>query len=193
MKPILRMQILEVNQLTFATACQQKPILLPFSKKHSLQVLHIRQSGSDLEHFASWGIRRGCDPSDSGSDDDSFEIDMPGDSQSSQNKSNDGSLFEDDEFPEIRKTLQDFAEWAFGPKGIPSLRVIAYGDFSYEGRFSLNNVLLCKAASSTKMRRQDVACPNFRRIADNDRPLWALVHKYSNVLEACPNDPLLED
>ena len=31
--------------------------------------------------------------------------------------------------------LIDFASWAFGTNGIPSLQVLAYGDFSFDGRF----------------------------------------------------------
>src|SRR2546429_7345690 len=29
---------------------------LPFTSKASLKVLHIRQSGSDLDHYASWAV-----------------------------------------------------------------------------------------------------------------------------------------
>jgi hypothetical protein len=50
----------------------------------------------------------------------------------------------------VNSQLAQFAQWAFGPTGLPTLRVIAYGDFSYEGRFARHNVLLCKDQSTPK-------------------------------------------
>ena len=40
--------------------------------------------------------------------------------------------------------LADFAEWAFGPTGFPNLLVLAYGDFSHQGRFRWTNLLFCR-------------------------------------------------
>ena len=36
--------------------------------------------------------------------------------------------------PMLKYELFDFARWAFGPTGISTLRVLAYGDVSYDGR-----------------------------------------------------------
>ena len=36
----------------------------------------------------------------------------------------------------------DFAQWAFGPDGLPHLQVLAVGDFSYDGRFKSQCLLL---------------------------------------------------
>ncbi|KAF5127134.1 hypothetical protein E5D57_008062 [Metarhizium anisopliae] len=41
-----------------------KYLLLPFKSKTSLKVLHIRQSGSDLKHYASWAWRGRIVPRD---------------------------------------------------------------------------------------------------------------------------------
>ncbi|KAL4900335.1 hypothetical protein BDW74DRAFT_96454 [Aspergillus multicolor] len=38
--------------------------------------------------------------------------------------------------------LIEFAKWAFGPTGLPNLLVIAYGNFSHDGRFVQSQALL---------------------------------------------------
>jgi hypothetical protein len=129
---------------------------------------------------------------DSESDDALVEIDAVGTSRSSQRESSDGPL-SDSQLPELTNTLHNFAQWAFGPRGFPSLRVIAFGDFSCEGRYTWNNVLLCRNDEPVQSGRQEVAGQTFRHLADNDRSLWDLLDKYSNVLEACPTNPLFEE
>jgi len=93
------------------------------------------------------------------------------------------------QLPELREELHDFAQWALGPDGFSSLRVIAFGDFSYGRRFSRTNVLLCK----TQLEQQEAAGLSFRRLRSDDQELLDLLEKYSNVLEACPTDSLFED
>jgi hypothetical protein len=39
--------------------------------------------------------------------------------------------------------LLEFADWAFGPDGLPKLDILAYGDFYHRGRRP--NVLLCRS------------------------------------------------
>jgi hypothetical protein len=39
--------------------------------------------------------------------------------------------------------LLEFADWAFGPEGLPKLDILAYGDFSHRGRQP--NILLCQS------------------------------------------------
>ena len=86
--------------------------------------------------------------------------------------------------------LHDFASWAFGSQGIQSLRVIAFGDFSYDGRYSKGNVLLGRASESMAMGAQ--ADRNYRPFDKDRQPHMELFEKYLNVLEACPTDSLLE-
>ena len=49
----------------------------------------------------------------------------------------DGSEAFSTESAEIKEVL-DFADWAFGPNGLPRLEVLAFGDFSYEKRYRSN-------------------------------------------------------
>jgi hypothetical protein len=43
------------------------------------------------------------------------------------------------------RAVREFADWAFGAEGLPDLQVLAWGDFSHEGRYARHNVLLCRA------------------------------------------------
>ncbi|OWT42325.1 hypothetical protein VFPPC_18559 [Pochonia chlamydosporia 170] len=113
-------------------------VLEPFSGKESLQIVHIRQSGPDIKQFGSWVFNQ-------------IWLD-------------DATLFEDYIGPARRELCEDgmlgwvswqsdvantkdnlvatiltnslceFADWAFGANGITSLHIIAYGDFSCQGR-----------------------------------------------------------
>lgn len=38
--------------------------------------------------------------------------------------------------------LVSFAEWAFGPRGLPALKVLAFGDFSHEDRYPGQQLLV---------------------------------------------------
>lgn len=50
--------------------------------------------------------------------------------------------------------LRDFADWAFGPTGLPNIMVIAFGDFSNGCRFEWSQVLLIRSLTpSTDMYR----------------------------------------
>lgn len=42
--------------------------------------------------------------------------------------------------------LCNFADWAFGPDGIPNLKLLAYGDFTCEDPHSQQQVILCRTA-----------------------------------------------
>jgi len=95
--------------------------------------------------------------------------------------------------PNITKDLDKFAQWAFGHDGIKSLQVLAFGDFSYNGRYSKGNMLLCRQANSVRMQRGGLPGKNYRHITKGDRSLRGLLHKYSHALQACPTEGLLED
>ncbi|PVH92988.1 hypothetical protein DM02DRAFT_542422, partial [Periconia macrospinosa] len=89
--------------------------------------------------------------------------------------------------------LHDLAQWAFGPKGLPSLEVIVYGDFSYEGRYAHSNVFLCRNAGLHQTQEQDMACKTFRHFSRGDRRQRDLLNKYSSALAACPTGLLFQD
>jgi len=90
----------------------------------------------------------------------------------------------------IPRKLSRFAEWAFGARGIPSLDVIAYGDFSYNERFKERNEILCRTmlGSAYQERKTD---SNFRRMRLKEREDF--IREHVEFLEACPMDFLLDD
>ena len=80
------------------------------------------------------------------------------------------------------------ARWAFGKKGLPNLQIFAYGDFSHEGRFASQSLLLCRDANASQ-----TGGPAFRAITDTDYGLWDLIHKNMDMLAACAIDDLILD
>jgi hypothetical protein len=134
----------------------QRVSLEPGAKRSHLQVLHFRLTGEDHLHrdiqseaisqiqtedrgercpCGCWsGLTRrrslpDCD-FDFGSlpEEEPFESSRTGLSDDS-----DASGAISSESAEIKEVL-DFADWAFGPNGLPKLEVLAFGDFSYQER-----------------------------------------------------------
>src|SRR6266536_4583307 len=58
----------------------------------------------------------------------------------------------------------EFADWAFSGEGLSNLQILAWGDFSYEGRYTRYNLLLCKAENG------------YRTLTKADVKYWDLVH-----------------
>jgi hypothetical protein len=73
-----------------------------------------------------------------------------------------------------------FAQWAFSADGLPTLQVLALGDFSFEGPYSEYNVLLCRSDGG------------YQRLSRADVQAWDLVQNNMDMLAACPYDPLLD-
>ena len=93
--------------------------------------------------------------------------------------------------------LFSFANWAFGPEGFPGLEILAFGDFSYQGRFSRDTLLLCRDKSSSSPANSDSTqqgtALTFRNVRKNDRALWDLLKRNADFLEACPTDSILNE
>lgn len=99
------------------------------------------------------------------------------------------------------KNVLDFADWAFGPTGLPKLKVVAFGDFSHEERHRKQRfVLRRKIPELTCQPKQ-----SFRSVTvdhadwilwagDIDEPaLWADVSMDGmGFLSACPDSGLME-
>lgn len=90
----------------------------------------------------------------------------------------------------LRSELRNFAEWAFGKDGIPSLKVIACGDYAYGGRRSRYkpvDLILCrpKAGSEEGFRILHKFNDEVREERED------IIDAYRDVLEACPSEPLL--
>jgi hypothetical protein len=94
----------------------------------------------------------------------------------------------------------EFANWAFGPDGLPTLKLLAFGDFSYKGRFHVHNKLLCRHTRSirdlennTSQQGEDELILRFRPVRRNDRELWDLIDRNAEFLEACPTAVIVSD
>ena len=77
-----------------------------------------------------------------------------------------------------------FARWAFGPEGIPELRILAWGDFSHDGRWGESNVLLCRDQSLL------ATGSSFCALVDSDFEHWNLIDGNMDMLSACSLDHL---
>lgn len=84
----------------------------------------------------------------------------------------------------MRNEFCRFAEWVFGPYGISSLQIMAFGDFAYGGRSITNNFLFGRNTEGNS---------HFRLLSEYE-PEWKNIRdEYLNALGACPVEPLLGD
>lgn len=94
-----------------------------------------------------------------------------------------------------------FAEWAFGPDGLPALQVLAFGDFSHGDRYRSQQFLMRRVYSSSEGGGKELAglaCDDTTRLpfcsADmSDPSIWdgAMVDG-ARFLSACPGGGLME-
>lgn len=95
-------------------------------------------------------------------------------------------LYEDSDFINERQSFQgfDFAQWAFGPEGLPQLQVLAFGYFSQDARFRENCMLMARHKSESS----DIT---FRLISKGDLASLPGFEGALEFLQACPKDTLL--
>ena len=92
--------------------------------------------------------------------------------------------------------LCNFAPWAFSPHGLPNLRVLAYGDFSYDGRYVEDTFVFGRdgyVQSSNKptfLAADPKTDYGFSLLGKEERN--EVMARYGDFLEACPVDPLLQ-
>ena len=90
--------------------------------------------------------------------------------------------------------LSDLASWAFGPNGLLNLHVLAYGDFSYQGRYIEDTFVFGRNKKFVKssrelplpLRESDFGYSLLRKDERND-----VLARYGDFLEACPVDSLV--
>lgn len=88
---------------------------------------------------------------------------------------------------EVDPAFLQFAIWAFGKDGLPDLRVLAWGDFSYDSRWAEYNALLCRDQSLV-----DEVGFTFRTPLDSDTYYWDLIDDNIDMLAACPSDSMFD-
>jgi hypothetical protein len=97
------------------------------------------------------------------------------------------------ELNNLPENLLPFAHWAFGADGIPSLQVLAYGDFSFKDRFRSRNHILCRQAwkiYTARDDKEDNVLP-FRPIRNSDTQMMELVSENMDFLGACAEDSIV--
>ncbi|PLB43542.1 hypothetical protein P170DRAFT_55757 [Aspergillus steynii IBT 23096] len=85
-----------------------------------------------------------------------------------------------EDFPYKTEDIYNFAQWAFGADGLSNLQVLAWGDFSYRGRYSKFNLLLCRSDGG------------YRTLTPSDTIPWSLVQDNLDMLAACAFEDILE-
>jgi hypothetical protein len=84
-----------------------------------------------------------------------------------------------DPFRVTPEEVESFAEWAFGPKGLPELEVFAHGDFSHQGLYADSNTLFCRTGAPGS------STPSFQPLTPSNAPLWSLVESHMDALGSC--------
>ncbi|WAO87818.1 Hypothetical protein NCS54_00513800 [Fusarium falciforme] len=153
---------------------------LPSLSLSSLKLIHIRQTGTDLQVFGSMavdlGFRLDTYEANNRGEDYEYDFDIPNFKDFTRIEEPEPQTLDP---REMQDTFRWLGEWAFGPGGPPMLEVVAYGDFAHEGRANPENLFLCSG-------------PGGFRVVPRDGYEWmSIVDKYRNVLETCPTKPLL--
>ncbi|KAL9105535.1 MAG: hypothetical protein Q9227_009309 [Pyrenula ochraceoflavens] len=98
-------------------------------------------------------------------------------------------------------SLLNLVEWCFGPKGLPTLELLAYGDFQHSGRYRDETLLFRRTPSPNTRYEADgiglrttisPSISSFQEIAGH-HPEWARVHApWKDFLGACPTSSSAE-
>lgn len=136
--------------------------ILGTKSNSSIQILHLRSALNDFY-------------------DNSYDADVHG--QFADLQGEEGDL--EEQLADLHPHLIGFAQAAFAPDGLPSLKILAYGDFSFGRRYSDDQIFLCRANPKTKG-----GILNFRELLEEDEGLHVLLQKNMEALKACPVDTL---
>jgi hypothetical protein len=186
---------------------KQRPILLPFTSKTCLKVLHIRRSTSDFGRYMSWALddSRAVDvseaadaasplsgmsmfsssPASSGAPSAAGEpdhVDAGRDAEGVAASANRARVLH----PSLRPVFRRFVEWAFGPQGVGSLRLVVFGNLAYGGRRPQDNLIICRNTANG-------GSSNFQIIDWNSlEGNREVLGEYRDALRACPIEPLYQ-
>ncbi|CAI4212662.1 unnamed protein product [Parascedosporium putredinis] len=162
-------------------------VLKPFAEKTCLRILHARQSGADIKRRVSWVFdTKKADAAYFAGQPPGKHV-LPGADPFCW-----ASLPGRNNAVTVRVLTRDFlnfATWVFGPNGISSLEILAYGDFSCHGRYLANSFMLRR-----KKPTEDGQMPWKWHDPERERhfEIEDLLHRHAGFLEACPTDTLLE-
>ena len=74
----------------------------------------------------------------------------------------------------------DFVELVLMAHSLAKLQTLAFGDFSYGGRYAEHNKLLCRSEGG------------FENLSARETPHWELGQGHMDMLEACPFDSIMD-
>ncbi|KAI2787058.1 hypothetical protein POX_f07413 [Penicillium oxalicum] len=90
------------------------------------------------------------------------------------------------------KAFLSFATWAFSPQGIPSLKALAFGDFSHEDRYEAQRFLI-RRRDPSKESQATSEYPDFVPFEVADLDTWeGFLGDGARFLAACPGGGLME-
>lgn len=94
-----------------------------------------------------------------------------------------------------------FSQWAFGPTGLPSLQILAFGDFSHQGRYRQQQFLVRRKNGERDGPAKRLCCCKhdcsdgwmFEVASMDDSSLWdGLPLDGPRFLSTCPTGGMLE-
>ncbi|OAL44886.1 hypothetical protein IQ07DRAFT_648662 [Pyrenochaeta sp. DS3sAY3a] len=155
----------------------------------SLRILHIRQSGVDIKHTPSWGqnVKMRC-----------WKI-WDFDDADLAHKDGFEPLAARDLYCHLEEGFEQLCQEAFGPWGIASLELLAFGDFSHDRGYLQTNMVFVRNEEYVRQSdAEDYKRPTmssertFRFIRRGDRRQHHLLEKYAYALAACPTESILD-
>lgn len=156
---------------------------MPFTLKFTLKILHIRQTGQNhapgkpYESRALLGteglIAKGLEVEE--------ETVTTGKTAIPYNKLQDV----------LDPTFRDFLEWAFGSKGISSLQMVAFGDFSHARKtLFTHNLYICRAKDGDAV--EGATFRVFDQRDNKQATRWdRYIGPHKRFLRACPMGPFV--
>ncbi|KAI1347338.1 hypothetical protein F5Y01DRAFT_295523 [Xylaria sp. FL0043] len=139
-----------------------RSILRPFRTKNSLKLLHLRQSYMDLFDCECLGLKKRL--LDNGG---LWSLYGP----------KGGMMDQAEALRGLRTRSRRFLEWAFGLNGLPSLQVVAFGDFGMNDAHWKHNIIACRDTKEST---------RFQIISEFDPKMHTILSEYGDVLRACP-------
>jgi hypothetical protein len=96
-------------------------------------------------------------------------------------------------FGELKGDLEPFLNWAFGPDGINSLKVVVYGDLSPHCVRKDSYKAYCRSEQEAVFSGQKYGqIPRYRLLNDEEWRDLSLRKKHQSLLEACPTLDAME-
>ncbi|KAK8135120.1 hypothetical protein PG984_007132 [Apiospora sp. TS-2023a] len=97
------------------------------------------------------------------------------------------------DYVRFEKDLHKFLQWVFGPRGVRSLCLFLYGDFSFNGRFKDDCRIICRnETTDEEVGEQDAETGRepehrvyYRDVTKEDRDLLNLLEEEDDFVTAC--------